>query len=86
MVDAGLTPYQALKTATVTPASALRRLSNAGVIAAGRDADLVLLGANPLADIRATLAVEGVVIGGRWFGRGVLDDRLEQVAAKYRKP
>lgn len=86
MVDAGLTPFQALRTATVNPAVIMRRLANAGVIAAGKDADLVLIGANPLNDIGATAQIEGVVLRGRWFDRATLERRLEDVAAVYRKP
>lgn len=85
MVDAGLTPYQALRTATVNPSFVLRRLSNGGIVAVGKNADLVLLRENPLADIRATQQVDGVVVQGRWFDHGTLNSRLEEVARKYGK-
>ena len=47
MVTAGLTPAEALRTATLHPAEFLGRLDRAGTIAPGKDADLVLLDARP---------------------------------------
>jgi hypothetical protein len=47
-------------------------------------ADLVLLDANPLEDIRNTRSIRGVSVGGRWLNRGQLDDLLEDVADHYR--
>ena len=67
MVRAGLTPYQALATATRNPATFLGAESEWGTIAPGRRADLVLLAGNPLAEIRNTERIEGVSIGGRWL-------------------
>lgn len=84
MVEAGLTPYEALRTATVNPARVIGRLANTGEIAPGRDADLVLLPANPLADIAAYRRPDGVVLQGRWFDRAALDSRLDDVARRFR--
>lgn len=84
MVDAGLTPYEAIKTATVNPARVIARLANSGEIATGRDADLVLLATNPLADIAAYRRAEGVVLQGRWFDRAALERRLDDVANRFR--
>jgi imidazolonepropionase-like amidohydrolase len=67
MVRAGLTPYQALRTATVEPASYLGR-GDAGTLATGKIADIVLLDRNPLRDIRAVGAVDRVVARGRLVG------------------
>ena len=64
-VQAGLTPAEALRTATVNPAKCLKMEQDIGAVEPGRCADLVLLGANPLADIRHTRAVEAVWVGGR---------------------
>jgi imidazolonepropionase-like amidohydrolase len=60
LVEAGLTPMQALQTATRNPAQMLRR-NDLGTIAAGKLADLVLLDADPLADIRNTQKIRAVV-------------------------
>lgn len=68
LVEAGLTPWQALRAATRTPAEFLGAATEWGSIAPGRRADLVLLSANPLADIANTARIEAVVVGGRWFG------------------
>jgi imidazolonepropionase-like amidohydrolase len=72
MVRAGLTPYQALATATRNPAIFLGAEKEWGTIAPGRRADLVLLAGNPLQDIRNTERIEGVSVGGRWLPKGEL--------------
>jgi imidazolonepropionase-like amidohydrolase len=64
MVDAGLSPMQALVAATGDAASCLH-LRRVGTLQAGNWADLVVLEANPLEDIRNTRAIESVWIGGR---------------------
>jgi imidazolonepropionase-like amidohydrolase len=77
LVGAGLTPYDALVAATRDPAEFLGR-EDAGTIAVGKRADLVVLDGNPLDDIRNTRHIRGVVAGGRWFDRTVLDAMLER--------
>lgn len=84
-VDAGLTPQQALFTATVQPGRFLKRRDLAGRVGLGQKADLVLLDANPLADIAATRRIHAVVANGRLFDRVALDalrQDVEQRAAK----
>jgi hypothetical protein len=73
LVDAGISPYEALKTATVNPSHWAGRSGERGVIAVGAIADLVLLKENPLLDIRATRSVEGVLTHGGWLSRTELD-------------
>ena len=77
LVEAGLRPADALRAATLEPARYLGREDRMGPIEAGRVADIVLLGANPLDSIRATRDVAGVVLRGEWLDRGALD-RLER--------
>jgi hypothetical protein len=77
MVEAGLTPYQALETATRNPAVFLHTADSTGTVAVGKRADLVLLGENPLKDIGAVTSLAGVMIGGHWFTRGDIDARLD---------
>ena len=71
LVRAGLAPIDALRAATVVPAR-YAGLPDHGVVRPGAVADLTLLSANPLVDIRATRAVAGVVFGGRWIPRAEL--------------
>lgn len=73
MVAAGLSPREALATATVHPARVLGRGGRSGQVTPGMDADLVLLAANPLDDITATRRIHGVMAGGRWLDRAALD-------------
>jgi imidazolonepropionase-like amidohydrolase len=75
-VRAGLTPREALRTATVDAAEFLGLSRSMGTVAAGRRADLVLLRANPLEDIRNTRTIEAVVLGGRYLDRAALDELL----------
>lgn len=77
LVDAGLTPYEALLSGTVNPARFFGRADTAGTVEVGNDADLVLLDANPLADISAARRVHGVMVRGRWVSRSELNAMLE---------
>ena len=76
LVKAGLTPLQALKTATVNPAEFLGASREWGTIEAGKRADLILLTANPLDDISNTMKIDAVSAGGRWLTRAELDVML----------
>jgi imidazolonepropionase-like amidohydrolase len=80
LVKAGLTPAEALAAATVRPAEFLGREDEFGTVEAGRHADLVLLGANPLDDIAHTREIEAVVYRGRLYDRAELDRMLESAA------
>ena len=73
LVRAGLTPAAALRAATLGPAEFLDATDSLGTVAAGKLADLVLLDADPLADIRNTRSIRAVVLRGRLFGREALD-------------
>ena len=64
-VDAGLTPLEALRTATLNPARFLDKQKETGTVAEGKWADLVLLDANPLENIRNTTAINTVIADGR---------------------
>ncbi|AMJ65720.1 amidohydrolase family protein [Hymenobacter sp. PAMC 26628] len=78
-VAAGFTPLEALQTATLNPARFYNRLQDFGSVAPGRLADLVLLSANPLADIANTRRIAAVVADGRYLSRQDLDQLLEQL-------
>jgi hypothetical protein len=80
LVAAGLTPYQALETGTRNVAVFFGTLSRTGTIETGKRADLVLLDANPLADVRNTTRRAGVMLGGRWLPKETIDARLNAIA------
>jgi imidazolonepropionase-like amidohydrolase len=67
MVRVGMTPIQALTCATFLTAKALRILSKTGTIEPGKDADLLVLDADPLADIRNTRSIAMVIKLGRIY-------------------
>lgn len=83
--DAGLTPLEALRTATLNPARYLGAADSLGTVAAGRLADLVLVDADPLADVRNVRnvrnarRVRAVLLEGRYLDRAAL-------AAERRRP
>lgn len=77
LVRSGLSPYEALRTATVNPALWAGLEGEAGVVAVGARADLVLLERNPLKDIHNSRSIEAVVREGRWLDRTALDAMLE---------
>lgn len=80
LVAAGLTPYEALRAATANAAQFLEPGGpQRGIVAVGQRADLVLLDANPLADIRNTRRITGVVLRGRWIPRAEVDSLLESL-------
>lgn len=76
---AGMSPYEVLKASTVTPASYLGRQTLEGTVETGKQANLVLLDANPLDDIRNTRKIAGVVLRGKWLSRSQLNQMLEEV-------
>ncbi len=86
LVQAGLTPMQALQAATKRPAEFLGKLQTQGTIEQGKIADLVLLDANPLADIHNTQWISAVILRGKLLDRKVLDELLskEESFAKAR--
>lgn len=80
MVDAGLSPWQALLSGTVNPARFMGLENAFGTIAPGMRADLLLLDANPLEDIRNIRRTAGVVVAGRWVPADEIADILRRYA------
>jgi tetratricopeptide (TPR) repeat protein len=83
-VESGLAPFDALRAATVTPAKVFKIDDQVGTIAVGKSADLVLLDANPLENIKNTRRISGVFTRGRFLSRQEIDKMLEQIAEGYR--
>lgn len=78
LVDAGLTPFDVLRSATLEPARFLGIADTSGSVAVGKRADLVLLDADPSKDIGNTRRIRAVVLDGRLLQRTDLDALLEQ--------
>jgi len=84
-VEAGLTPYQAIKAGTRDPAEFLGASDEFGTISVGKRADLVLVEGNPLETVANVKRRVGVTIRGRWLTTGDLQKQLDALAASYRK-
>ena len=83
-VQAGLSPLEALQTATIAPARFLSSESETGSVAVGKLADLVLLDADPTVDIRHVSRIHAVILHGRLLRRPALDRLLSQAASAVR--
>lgn len=81
--DAGLSNYAALEAATRNPAEFFGTSEKTGTISKGKQADLVLLEANPLDDITNTQKRAGVMLRGRWFEQPELDKWLDEIAPRF---
>jgi imidazolonepropionase-like amidohydrolase len=79
LVQSGFTPAQALEAATTNPAVFMEKSNKYGAVEKEHTADLVLLEANPLEDIRNTRKISAVVLGGKYYPRAELDKMLSQV-------
>jgi imidazolonepropionase-like amidohydrolase len=79
LVQAGLSPLEALRAATIEPARFLGQEDSVGSIAVGDRADLVLLRENPLNDIGATRSIESVILRGRLLDPAALDQLMAGV-------
>jgi hypothetical protein len=86
LVRAGLTPAEVLRAATLDAARYLRLEHVSGSIEPGKHADLVLLEANPLSDVRNTRRIRAVTIGGRMYDRVRLDQLLRFTRSQAQRP
>jgi len=84
LVSAGLTPYAAMRSATIDAAHFLKKDAEFGTIEAGRAADFILLRGNPLADIDNISLRAGVMLRGRWLDNAALHAELDRIAAANR--
>jgi hypothetical protein len=84
LVAAGLTPFEALVTGTTAPAEFLG--TNTGSVQNGRDADLILLDANPLEDISNSRRIHGVMLRGEWLSSRDLEESLARFSDVTTRP
>ena len=85
LVEAGLTPLEALRAATIEPARFYGTEDSTGSIKTGARADLVLLRENPLTNIQATRSIEAVILRGRGLNRAALDSLMAAVRTQARE-
>ena len=83
LARAGLTPLQVLQMTTTNGAQFVGRQTTMGSIDVGKNADLVLLSANPIADVANLDKISAVVMRGKYYSRSTLDALLASVAAAY---
>ena len=76
LVRAGLAPTDALRSATIDAARFSGKAREYGSIEAGKVADMILLDANPLTDIRSTNKIAGLFFNGQYLSRAALDELL----------
>jgi imidazolonepropionase-like amidohydrolase len=76
LVESGLTPMEALQSATSRPAEFLHATKDFGTVEAGKFADLLLLDANPLENIGNTCKIRAVILHGKLLDRAALDQLL----------
>ena len=84
MADAGMKPYDILRSGSYNVGLYLKEKDNFGTIEVGKRADLILLDANPLEDIGNIARRSGVMVRGRWLSEREIQSRLEQIAAAHR--
>lgn len=85
LVEAGLTPMDALRAATINPANFLGEADTLGTVEPGKTANLVVLEANPLDHIGNTRRIDAVVVNGRYLPKSALRMMLANVE-KTAKP
>lgn len=84
LVEAGLSPYEALASGTRNPALAMGEQAEFGTVEVGRRADLILLEDNPLTDVRNVQKRAGVMLRGRWLAENQLQSMLAALVQSYR--
>jgi len=78
-VEAGLTPYDAIKAGTYNAAGFLDALDEFGTVTVGKIADLILVSENPLDDVQNIQDRAGVMVRGKWYTEAQLQDSLQKV-------
>jgi len=84
LAKAGLSPLEVLQAATLNGAEFLRRTATMGTVEEGKNADLVLLDANPISAVENLDRIWGVVLGGRYYSKSALDKMKDDIEAAYK--
>ena len=80
MLDAGLTPLEAIQIGTLNPAKYLNMEGKLGEVAIGASADFIMLEANPIENMDVLKTPAGVMVRGQWLSRETLDKKLAEIA------
>lgn len=84
LVDAGLSPYEALEAGTRNAAEAMGEQAEFGTVEVGKRADLILVGDNPLTDVGNLQERSGVMLLGRWITDDEIQTILEGIVESYK--
>jgi len=83
LAAAGFSPLEVLQMTTLHPAEFLKREATMGTVEVGKNADLVLLDANPVADVVNLSRIAAVFLRGKHFSKAALDQMKADLAAAY---
>jgi len=84
-IKAGLSPLEALQTATLNPAIFMHKENELGTVAKGKLADLVILDQNSLVEIKNTRTINAVIMNGHLIDRDQINKLLEQLKERALK-
>lgn len=80
MLGAGMTPLEIIQSGTINPSTFFSMSDTFGEIKEGLDADMVLLEANPLENLKALQQISGVMVRGKWLSKVAIDQKLKEIA------
>ena len=83
MVEAGMSPYEVLRSGTINVGRYFSDKDDFGTIEVGKRADMILLNANPLENVRNISQRTGVMLRGKWLPEEEIQRKLAEVAASY---
>jgi len=83
IIDAGISPYEVLKSGTLNPALYFGQEGEYGTISQGASADLILLSENPFSNPSTIRENEGVMLRGKWLSREEIKQKLKAIEDKY---
>jgi imidazolonepropionase-like amidohydrolase len=83
MIDAGMTPYDVIKSGTASVGHHLKSHDDFGTVAVGKRADLILVDASPLQDVSNIARQAGVMVRGRWLPHSDIQTRLDRIASRH---